>query len=152
MANKWWLRLFEEPRDVGCVGVIIVIVLIALCSTRQCSGNDNRVGKRIQPDIVVETTTELKSKCAVEKIIKFFPTETKTTLSKRRTANERFGATAAGRADLKCSAGMPPLRQAAIPLCVSGGRVIDKVVRLENGVQPDNKNEQKNKKNAKKLL
>jgi len=30
--------------------------------------------------------------------------------------NERFGATAAGRADLKGSAGMPPLRQAAIPL------------------------------------
>ena len=34
--------------------------------------------------------------------------------------NERFGATAAGRADLKGSAGMPPLRQAAIPLCASG--------------------------------
>ena len=30
--------------------------------------------------------------------------------------NERFGATAAGRAALKGSAGMPPLRQAAIPL------------------------------------
>jgi len=30
--------------------------------------------------------------------------------------NERFGATAAERADLKGSAGMPPLRQAAIPL------------------------------------
>ena len=36
--------------------------------------------------------------------------------------NERFGATAAGRADLKGSAGMPPLRQAAIPLCASGGQ------------------------------
>ena len=34
--------------------------------------------------------------------------------------NERFGATAAGRADLKGSAGMPPLRQAAIPLGASG--------------------------------
>ena len=30
--------------------------------------------------------------------------------------NERFGATAAGRADLKGSAEKPPLRQAAIPL------------------------------------
>ena len=29
--------------------------------------------------------------------------------------NEQFGITAAGRADLKGSAGMPPLRQAAIP-------------------------------------
>jgi len=35
--------------------------------------------------------------------------------------NARFGATAAGRADLKGSAGMPPLRQAAIPLSASGG-------------------------------
>jgi len=32
------------------------------------------------------------------------------------TYNARFGATAAGSADLKGSAGMPPLRQAAIPL------------------------------------
>jgi len=30
--------------------------------------------------------------------------------------NERFGATAAGRADLKGSAGKPPLRQAAFTL------------------------------------
>jgi hypothetical protein len=30
--------------------------------------------------------------------------------------NERFGATAAGSADLKGSAEKPPLRQAAIPL------------------------------------
>ena len=36
--------------------------------------------------------------------------------------NVRFGATAAGSADLKGSAGMPPLRQAAIPLCASGGQ------------------------------
>ena len=36
--------------------------------------------------------------------------------------NERFGATAAGSADLKGSAGMPPLRQAATPLGASGGR------------------------------
>ena len=35
---------------------------------------------------------------------------------KERPHNERFGATAAGRADLKGSGGMPPLRQAAIPL------------------------------------
>jgi len=34
----------------------------------------------------------------------------------------RFGATAAGRADLKGSAGMPPLRQAAIPLAAMRGR------------------------------
>ena len=34
--------------------------------------------------------------------------------------NERFGATAAGSADLKGSAEMPPLRQAAIPLGASG--------------------------------
>ena len=33
--------------------------------------------------------------------------------------NERFGATAAGSADLKGSAGKPPLRQAAIPLHAS---------------------------------
>jgi len=36
--------------------------------------------------------------------------------TKRPAYNERFGATAAGSADLKGSAGMPPLRQAAIPL------------------------------------
>jgi len=30
--------------------------------------------------------------------------------------NERFGATAEGSANLKCRAGNPPLRQAAIPL------------------------------------
>ena len=35
---------------------------------------------------------------------------------KKPAYNERFGATAAGRADLKGSAGKPPLRQAAIPL------------------------------------
>jgi hypothetical protein len=34
--------------------------------------------------------------------------------------NERFGATAAGSADLKGSAEIPLLRQAAIPLCASG--------------------------------
>jgi len=32
--------------------------------------------------------------------------------TKCTAANERFGATAAGRAELKGSAGMPPLRQA----------------------------------------
>jgi len=36
--------------------------------------------------------------------------------SKMPAHNERFGATAAERADLKGSAEMPPLRQAAIPL------------------------------------
>ena len=53
--------------------------------------------------------------------------------------NECFGATAAGCANLKGSAGMSPLRQAAIPLSASGGHsVVDKVARLENGVHPDN--------------
>ena len=48
-------------------------------------------------------------------------------------ANARFGATAAGRADLKGSAGNPPLRQAAIPLCVSRESVVEKaaVLRME---------------------
>jgi len=41
-------------------------------------------------------------------------------LTKRPAYNKRFGATAAGSADLKGSAGMPPLRQAAIPLHASG--------------------------------
>jgi len=40
--------------------------------------------------------------------------------------NERFGATAAGSADLKGSAGKPPLRQAAIPLCASGDSAVDR--------------------------
>ena len=41
--------------------------------------------------------------------------------AKCTTANERFGATAAGSTDLKGSAGMPLLRQAAIPLAASTG-------------------------------
>ena len=52
--------------------------------------------------------------------------------------NERFGATAAGSADLKGSAEMPPLRQAAIPLGVSVESVVEKVARVENEVQSDN--------------
>jgi hypothetical protein len=36
--------------------------------------------------------------------------------------NERFGATAAGSGDLKGSAEIPPLRQAAIPLYAMRGR------------------------------
>jgi len=44
-------------------------------------------------------------------------------------ANERFGATAAGRAALKGSAGMPPLRQAAIPLGASGESVVENDVK-----------------------
>jgi len=48
---------------------------------------------------------------------------TKATLSEEcRTHNERFDATAAGSAALKGSAGMPPLRQAAIPLYATRGR------------------------------
>ena len=39
--------------------------------------------------------------------------------------NEWFGATAAGSADLKGSAGMPPLRQAAIPLAVTRDVVVE---------------------------
>ena len=42
--------------------------------------------------------------------------------TKCTAANERFGATAAGHADLKGSAGMPPLRQAAIPLAAICGQ------------------------------
>jgi hypothetical protein len=41
---------------------------------------------------------------------------------KCQTHNERFGATAAGSADLKGSAEMPPLRQAAIPLAATRQR------------------------------
>jgi len=41
--------------------------------------------------------------------------------------NERFGATAAGRADLKGSAGNPPLRQAAIPLAAILGQSSDNI-------------------------
>jgi hypothetical protein len=65
-----------------------------LSTARQCCGKGNRHETRIQPDNVAEMT--------------------KTTLSENaRTHNERFGATAAGSANLKGSAGMPPLRQAA---------------------------------------
>jgi hypothetical protein len=39
-------------------------------------------------------------------------------------ANLRFGATAAGSADLKGSAKIPPLRQAAIPLAVTRDDVV----------------------------
>ena len=53
--------------------------------------------------------------------------------------NERFGATAAGRADLKGSAGMPPLRQAAIPLEAMQRKASSSEYRTENRVQPDNK-------------
>jgi len=42
--------------------------------------------------------------------------------TKSTAYNERFGATAAGRADLKDSAGMPPLRQAATTLCAMRGQ------------------------------
>jgi hypothetical protein len=41
--------------------------------------------------------------------------------------NERFGATAGGSEDLKGSAEMPPLRQAAIPLSASGGSVVGNI-------------------------
>ena len=44
---------------------------------------------------------------------------------KMPACNARFGATAAGRADLKGSAKMPPLRQAAIPLAVTRESVVE---------------------------
>jgi len=50
--------------------------------------------------------------------------------AKCTAANERFGATAAGRADLKGSAGKPPLRQAAIPLSASGEIAVDNDVKI----------------------
>jgi hypothetical protein len=59
-------------------------------------------------------------------------------MSKMPAANKRFGATAAGSADLKGSVEMPPLRQAAIPLAASGESVVEKVVRLEKEVQSEN--------------
>ena len=58
--------------------------------------------------------------------------------TKRPAYNERFGATAAGRADLKGSAGMPPLRQAAIPLYASGRERSGQSNRTEKNVQPEN--------------
>jgi predicted N-acetyltransferase YhbS len=54
--------------------------------------------------------------------------------------NERFGATAAGSADLKSSAEMPPLRQSAIPLAaiwansVSGERHWGKFARRQKKI------------------
>jgi hypothetical protein len=47
--------------------------------------------------------------------------------TKKTAYNERFGATAAGSVDLKGSAGMPPLRQAAIPLQASRESETDRV-------------------------
>ena len=47
--------------------------------------------------------------------------------TKRPAYNERFCAMAAGSADLKGSAGMPPLRKAAIPLYAIEGRFIGKI-------------------------
>jgi hypothetical protein len=46
--------------------------------------------------------------------------------------NERFGATAAGSADLKSSAEIPPLRQAAIPLAVTRDDVVVESDRLKD--------------------
>jgi hypothetical protein len=48
-------------------------------------------------------------------------------MTKMPADNERFGATAAGSADLKGGAEMPPLRQAAIPLGASGESAVDRV-------------------------
>jgi hypothetical protein len=66
-------------------------------------------------------------------------------MTKMPAYNERFashfvqstsGATAAGSANVKGSAEIPPLRQAAIPLCVSTENVVEKVSRSENRVPP----------------
>ena len=49
--------------------------------------------------------------------------------TKCTAANERFGATAAGRADLKGSAGMPPLTQSRHPVgCKYGESVVEKTL------------------------
>ena len=50
-------------------------------------------------------------------------------MMKCTTDNERFGATAAGRVDLKGSAGKPPLRQAAIPLDAIVAHIVGKLKR-----------------------
>jgi hypothetical protein len=47
-------------------------------------------------------------------------------VTKMPADNLRFGATAAGRADLNGGGGMPPLRQAAVSLCVSGESAVRK--------------------------
>jgi hypothetical protein len=49
----------------------------------------------------------------------------------RRTANLRFGATAAGSADLKGSAKMPPLRQAAARWLSASESVVEKELHLK---------------------
>ena len=49
-------------------------------------------------------------------------------IDKMPADNERFGATAAGSADLKGSAGMPPLRQAAIPLAAMQRKASSRVL------------------------
>jgi hypothetical protein len=56
------LRVFEEPRDFGCAGLIItVIILIVFSTIRQCSGNDNQPEKKVQPENVVEKVFDLKN-------------------------------------------------------------------------------------------
>ena len=58
--------------------------------------------------------------------------------NKNTAYNERFGATAAGSADLKGSVEKPPLRQAAIPLCVSAESVVEKVAVPRIDFSPTN--------------
>jgi hypothetical protein len=55
---------------------------------------------------------------------------------KMPAANERFGATAGGSADLKGSGEIPPLRQAATPLCVSRESVVEKTTHLKEKYSP----------------
>ena len=50
------------------------------------------------------------------------------------TANARFGATAAGSAELKCRAKMQPLRQAAIPLGESRERAVQKDAKVDKKI------------------
>jgi len=81
---------------------------------------------------------------------------TATTLSEEcRTHNKRFSATAAGSADLKGSAGMPPLRQAACYLQCGESGVERKSTRADstrrkNGKRNTLKTRQGAKKNIRK--
>ena len=71
---KRLLRIFEEPRDFGCVGLIIVIILLVLC--QKCSSCKNSLS-------IKSETLSIESETA-------FTTNTP-------AANWRFGATAAVR-------------------------------------------------------
>ena len=73
--------------------------------------------------------------------------ETVVNKDKMPAHNERFGATAAGRAALKGSAGKPPLRQAAIPLYASRRRTLCERTRWKKTEQKFDGFEKKIEKN-----